>query len=165
MPVKVPKYSLFEPASPASSRAMRGNRSRDTRPERMLRHALWGMGARYRKYPGHLLGKPDLVFPHAGLIVFCDGDFWHGRAWKALRRKLQSRANSEYWVCKIQANRERDRRTTALLRRAGWRVMRVWEGEVLKDPASVASDIIAACNNTSPSIISHRIVRSRRGLL
>jgi DNA mismatch endonuclease (patch repair protein) len=124
---------------------MQGNRSTDTRPEAVLREALWRMGARYRKNATDLPGKPDLVFLGARLVVFCDGDFWHGRDWNSLRRKLQSRANAEYWVKKIQANRERDRLTTAQLRRGGWRVMRVWEGEVLKDPSAVAADIIAAC--------------------
>jgi DNA mismatch endonuclease (patch repair protein) len=69
-----------------------------------------------------------------------------------LRRKLQSRANGEYWVKKIQANRERDRRTTAQLRRGGWHVMRVWEGDVLKDPLAVAADIIATCRALRPRV-------------
>lgn len=130
---------------------MQGNRSTDTRPETVLREVLWRMGARYRKNAADLPGKPDLVFLGARLVVFCDGDFWHGRDWNALRRKLQSRANAEYWVKKIQANRERDRLATARLRRGGWRVMRVWEGEVLKDPWAVAADIIAACRAHRPS--------------
>jgi DNA mismatch endonuclease (patch repair protein) len=146
---RVPRYSRFEPASAASSRAMRGNRATDTRPETVLRRVLWTMGARYRKNVIDLPGKPDLVFARARLVVFCDGDFWHGRDWGSLQRRLQSRANAAYWVKKIQANRERDRRTTARLRRAGWRVMRVWEGEVLKNPSAVAADIIAACKDSS----------------
>lgn len=129
---------------------MKGNRSTDTRPETVLRKMLWRLGARYRKNATDLPGKPDLVFVGARLVVFCDGDFWHGRNWNSLRRKLQFRANAEYWVKKIRANRERDRRTTTRLRRGGWRVMRVWEGEVLKDPSAVAADIIAACRAHTP---------------
>jgi len=145
--IRVPRYSQFQPTSAASSKAMRGNRGQDTQPETMLRHALWTMGARYRKNVTSLPGKPDLVFPRARVVVFCDGDFWHGRKWESLRRKLESRANAGYWVKKIQANRQRDRRTTASLRRAGWRVMRVWEGDVLHDSSAVAAKIIAACTH------------------
>lgn len=152
MQTVVPRYSRFRPASPASSRAMQGNRSADTRPEIVLRKLLWRMGARYRKNASDLPGKPDLVFAGARLVVFCDGDFWHGRDWYLLRRKLQSRANGEYWVKKIQANRERDRRTTAQLRRGGWHVMRVWEGDVLKDPLAAAADIIATCRALRPRV-------------
>lgn len=161
---RVPRYSRFEPASPASSRAMRGNRATDTRPETVLRHVLWRMGSRYRKNVVDLPGKPDLVFPRARLVVFCDGDFWHGRDWRSLRRRLQSRANAGYWVKKIQANRERDRRTTAGLRRAGWRVMRVWEGEVLKNPSAVAADIIAACRDSTSCADRPRRGQRRRDL-
>ena len=95
---KVPRYSLFEPASLASSKAMKGNRATDTHPEVALRRALWAMGARYRKNVLDLPGKPDLVFSGARLVVFVDGDFWHGRHWKSLRRKLRSRANPGYWL-------------------------------------------------------------------
>jgi DNA mismatch endonuclease (patch repair protein) len=82
----VPRYSEFRPASEASSRAMRGNRDRDTQPEVLLRRALWRMGVRYRKNVAEICGKPDLVFPGARIVVFCDGDFWHGREWESLRR-------------------------------------------------------------------------------
>lgn len=143
--IRVPRYSQFHPASAASSNAMRGNRAQDTQPEIMLRRALWMMGARYRKNVTRLPGKPDLVFHKARVAVFCDGDFWHGRKWKSLRHKLEDRANASYWVKKIEANRRRDRRTTARLRRAGWRVIRVWEGDVRHDPSAVAAKILAAC--------------------
>ena len=66
---KVPRYSEFKPASETSSRARRGNRDRDTRPEILLRRALWKMGARYRKNVTGLYGKPDLVFPRLRIVV------------------------------------------------------------------------------------------------
>jgi DNA mismatch endonuclease (patch repair protein) len=138
---KVPRYSEFRPSSDVSSRAMRANRNRDTRPEVLLRRALWTTGVRYRKNVSGLCGKPDLVFPRARIVVFCDGDFWHGRNWESLRPKLERRANAAYWVQKIAANRGRDRRTRAVLRRAGWRVIALWEGDVRRDPTEAAAII------------------------
>jgi len=77
-----------------------------------------------------LPGKPDLVFHRVRLVVFVDGDFWHGRGFAARRRKLATGHNAAYWVAKIAANRRRDRRQTDALRRSGWRVVRVWESDV-----------------------------------
>jgi DNA mismatch endonuclease (patch repair protein) len=145
---------------------MRGNRDRDTRPEILLRRALWKMGARYQKNVTALSGKPDLVFPRVRIVVFCDGDFWHGRNWEALRRKLEKRANAAYWVQKIAANRERDRTTRALLRRAGWHVIALWESDVRRDPSAAAFKITEALRTGStgrPSGASHGARPTRTG--
>src|SRR5437879_6384164 len=75
---KSPSFKGLKPASEASSRAKRGNRRRDTLQEMLLRRELWKMGLRYRKNVETMPGKPDLVFPGARVVVFCDGDFWHG---------------------------------------------------------------------------------------
>lgn len=115
----------------------------------MLRRALWNLGLRYRKNVASLVGKPDVVFPASRIVVFCDGDFWHGRSWRCLREQLKKRANASYWVKKIAANRERDRGVTASLRTDGWAVIRVWESDVRKDPAGVAARIGAACRARS----------------
>ncbi len=75
------------------------------------------------------------------MVVFCDGDFWHGRNWRRLRRRLFERANSEYWTAKISANIRRDRRQTRELEARGWTVIRVWEGDVRSDASGVAERI------------------------
>ncbi|MBI5617507.1 MAG: very short patch repair endonuclease [Gammaproteobacteria bacterium] len=113
MPRKTPSFAGFSPSSPASSRAMRGNRKRDTKPEMLLRRALWRAGYRYRLHVSGLPGRPDLVFPRARVAVFCDGDFWHGRDWLVLREKLERRANPGYWIPKIEMNIRRDRQQEA----------------------------------------------------
>lgn len=113
-------------------------------PELLLRRTLWGMGVRYRKNVQSLPGKPDLVFPGARVVVFCDGDFWHGRRWKSLRRKLGERANAPYWIRKIGANRARDQQTRARLRLAGWSVVSLWESDVRRDPLTSAQRVVAA---------------------
>jgi DNA mismatch endonuclease (patch repair protein) len=103
----------------------------------MLRRALWAQGMRYRLHP-NLTGKPDIVFRKTKVAVFCDGDFWHGRAWKDRKAKLSLGANADYWIAKIRTNRARDRRTNRQLKRSGWHVVRVWESEINKDPAKIA---------------------------
>lgn len=94
-----------------------------------------------RSIVASLPGKPDIVFPSARVIIFCDGDFWHGRRWASLSRKLRSGTNGVYWLSKIKANRARDRRTNHLLAMAGWTVYRVWESDIRLDVERVAGEI------------------------
>jgi DNA mismatch endonuclease (patch repair protein) len=115
----------------------------DTKAELELRRALWALGLRYRKNVAALPGCPDIVFAHARVAVFVDGDFWHGRDWAARARKLERGANATYWQAKIAANRARDRRKCRELQADGWTVVRAWETDVLDDPASVAQEVAA----------------------
>jgi DNA mismatch endonuclease (patch repair protein) len=135
---KVPRYSSFKPASETASRIKQRNRSRDTKAEVLLRKELWRRGLRYRLHAADLPGKPDIVFRRARVVVFCDGDFWHGRRWRERVEKLARGSNAAYWTAKIAANMARDRRTTRRLRAAGWTVVRLWETDVLGDVARVA---------------------------
>jgi len=135
-------YRGLSPASVQASEIKRRNRSTDTKHERVLRDELWRLGLRYRKNSTHLIGKPDLVFMLARVAVFCDGDFWHGRQWTQLQEKLSKGHNQQYWCSKIAANRSRDRRVSRTLRRQGWKVIRVWETDIQKDPARIASAIM-----------------------
>jgi DNA mismatch endonuclease (patch repair protein) len=109
-----------------------------------LRSLLWRAGARFRKDVASLPGRPDIVFSRARLIVFCDGDFWHGKDWGSRRRKLARGVNASYWVGKIAANRARDKRQAAQLEDSGWTVLRVWESAIQAAPEMVARDILGA---------------------
>jgi DNA mismatch endonuclease Vsr len=91
-----------------------------------------------------LPGKPDIVFVRQQVAVFCDGDFWHGRKWNVRKGKLARGSNAEYWVAKIEANIARDRRHRSKLRRAGWRVIRLWESDILRDPEVAAGKVLDA---------------------
>ena len=103
----VPRYDGFAPASANASAAARGaSRKSNTRPEVLLRQALWSAGLRYRKNVAELPGKPNLVFRRARVVVFCDGDFWHGKDWAEQRKKLLAGTNPGYWVAKIKRNIE-----------------------------------------------------------
>lgn len=127
--------------SAGRSRTMAAIRSKDTKAELALRKALTALGLRYRLHKKDLPGRPDIVFPSIRLALFCDGDFWHGRGWQ--QRKAQGfRVREAYWVQKIESNINRDRKNVRDLRAHGWAVMRVWETDVLRDPARVAQKVL-----------------------
>lgn len=136
-----PSFVGLQAASHASSKAKKANRGRDTQHEILLRSELWRLGLRYRKNVAGLSGKPDIVFGRARLIVFCDGDFWHGRNWRRLEGELSRRHNSGYWREKIRQNIVRDRATTKALEQEGWGVVRLWERDIIRDPALAATKV------------------------
>jgi DNA mismatch endonuclease, patch repair protein len=137
----VPSFTGFMPASAASSHAKRRNASASTQPEIILCKALTAAGLRYQRNVASIPGKPDVVFSRLRIAIFCDGDFWHGRTWARLKRQLERRANADYWIPKIAANRARDARTRRALTRAGWLVIRVWETDLKRDSTGIATDI------------------------
>jgi len=102
-------------------------RSKDTKPELAVRSLLHGLGYRFRLHCHKLPGTPDVVLPRHRKIVLIHGCFWHGHAC-SLGSKPKS--NSEYWRRKIRGNRTRDRRNLLALKRAGWRVLELWECEI-----------------------------------
>lgn len=140
-PLHAPSFKGFRPASEASSRAKRRNRSANTEPETILCGALSEAGLRYRTNVAAVPGRPDVAFRRARVAVFCDGDFWHGRNWTRLKGQLERRANAAYWIPKIAANRARDSRTRRELKRSGWLVIRVWETDVRRHPRGIAAMI------------------------
>lgn len=106
------------------SRMMAGIRSRNTKPELIIRRGLFARGHRYRLHDKKLPGKPDLVLSKYHAIVFVNGCFWHGHGcrlfkWPTIRKK--------FWADKINGNRKRDRAVRASLVRAGWRICTIWE--------------------------------------
>lgn len=124
----------------ARSRAMRAVRSRDTTPERRLRHLLWSAGHRYRLH-ADLPGRPDLVFRGARLAVFVHGCFWHGHP--CPRGARAPKTNAAYWRAKIARNIARDEAALQALAALGWRAEVVWECE-LKAPAAALARLEAA---------------------
>jgi DNA mismatch endonuclease (patch repair protein) len=124
-----------------TSQIMSSVRSRENRAEVALRKALWKRGFRYRTYSATLPGRPDLVFSRARVVVFVDGDFWHGRVFRELGRSALTRLfapeKRAYWVRKICRNVLRDDAQSAALRADGWLVLRVWESDVLREAPAV----------------------------
>jgi DNA mismatch endonuclease (patch repair protein) len=109
--------------------------------ESKLGKALWQAGLRYRKqYP--IVGKPDFVIVRRRIAIFCDSEFWHGYRW-GKRRRQEHKSNQSYWFPKIERNRARDRLVNRRLNKSGWRVIRFWEREILRDPRRCASQVSA----------------------
>ena len=127
------------------SRNMRSNKSKDTKPEVMLRKELWRRGLRYRKNYKYLRGKPDVVFLGAKIAVFVDGRLWHGYDWE--HQKDDFKSNRDYWIPKIEDNRERDFKVTQDLIELDWLVLRFWDFEVKQDVSACADKIEKAYKN------------------
>lgn len=103
-------------------------RSRDTKPEMMVRRMVHAMGYRYRLHAKDLPGKPDLAFRSRRKVVFVHGCFWHRHPECALARLPKSR--EDFWLPKLDANRRRDMKNERALRDAGWGVLTIWECEL-----------------------------------
>lgn len=129
----VEKRTQFDPLSVADRSARmakvrsRGNRSTEMRVAAcLIRNGIRG----WHRHPNSVPGRPDFYFPILNLAVFVDGCFWHGCR-KCNRNTPRNRR--EFWKIKIDTNRKRDAKVSRLLRRAGVRVLRIWEHS-LKGP-------------------------------
>ncbi len=137
-----PRFHGLRAATSRASEAARGSsKKQNTRCELILRKALTALGVRYRVDVTSLVGRPDIVFRSARVVVFCDGDYWHGRNLDDRLAKLASGHNAPYWVAKITSNVERDRRVTETLKGEGWLVLRYWETQIKKDAVVIAREI------------------------
>ena len=102
-------------------------RSKNTSIDRRMRDMLSEAGARFEMYPD-LFGSPDFQVGK-NVLVFCDGDFWHGYRYAEKKRPAK-----KYWREKIEGNMRRDKKVSRKLRRDGWSVLRIWEHDIKKNP-------------------------------
>lgn len=137
------RFAGLRPASENASRlAAKSSRKRGTACEVKLWSSVRKHGLKFRKNVSSLPGCPDLVFGRERVVIFVDGDFWHGRRLTDRIAKLSKGHNSEYWIHKIRSNVARDKRVRRKLRALGWHVIRVWEGQVNSDVDRVTSRIV-----------------------
>lgn len=137
-----PEKQVADVVSPeVRSRMMSGIRGGDTRPELALRRALHRLGFRYRLHDRKLPGRPDLVFPGRGAVVFVHGCFWHRHA--ECRFTTSPKTNGDFWLAKFAANVARDERATQALHRSGWRVMVAWECQLRPDTLADTVAVVA----------------------
>lgn len=116
----------------ARSRNMSKVKGKNTKPELVLFEALDLLGIKYEKhYP--VDGNPDLAIPGIKLAIFVDGEFWHGRYYDRDSHKWPF-----FWKEKIAANIKRDKRKRTALRMEGWKVIRIWDKDILKNPKKSA---------------------------
>ena len=123
--------------SAARSRMMSGIRSRNTKPELLLRRSLHAAGFRFRLHRQDLPGTPDMVLPRYRVAVFVHGCFWHHH--EGCNNATVPATRCEFWKDKFERNRTRDDLQVALLRQAGWRVAIIWECAIRKSLSSATS--------------------------
>ena len=109
------------------SQMMSEIRSKDTKPEMIVRSMLHRMRLRFRLHRADLPGTPDLVFPKYDLAVFIHGCFWHRH--KNCQFAYNPKTRHDFWSEKFSSNMDRDRRNQRCLRALGWKVFIVWECE------------------------------------
>ena len=165
-PSSAPSYRGLVSTSVTASAVGRGNTKHGTRPEQILATHLTRLRRRFRENDPTLPGTPDFAFVRAKVAVFVDGDFWHGRHWAARRVKLVAGSNAVYWVKKIERNRQRDRRVSRALRITGWTVLRMWETDIVRDPAAAARRVdqaLQATRRTRFATADAPVLRKRSG--
>jgi DNA mismatch endonuclease, patch repair protein len=106
---------------------MQAVKSKNAKLEMIVRRLLHAAAYRYRLHDNTLPGKPDLVFPGRRAVIFVHGCFWHGHDCK--RGARMPATNRQYWSAKISRNKQRDAEHIHAIRKAGWRVLTVWECE------------------------------------
>jgi DNA mismatch endonuclease, patch repair protein len=124
------------PENPHSTR-MKRVPQRDTSTEIHLRRALWKNGLRYRKQRKVAGTTPDIAFVGAKVAVFVDGCYWHG----CPQHYVAPKSNRDFWKNRLAQNQNRDARDTLRLQAAGWRVLRFWECEVLRQTDEVVARV------------------------
>ena len=131
-------------SSSAALNRMKAAKPRDTAPEKALRSELHKRGLRYRIDIRPVKGlnrRADIVFQSTKVAIFVDGCFWHG----CPIHGTQAKANAEFWKNKIKQNQIRDEDTNERLKKAGWKVVRVWEHENPEKASKKIYNIIVKC--------------------
>ncbi len=114
-------------------------RSKNTKPEIIVRSILHRMGYRFSLLKSGLPGSPDIVLKKYRTAVFIHGCFWHRH--KGCRVATMPKTRVGFWKRKFERNVERDRLNICELRRLGWKTITVWECQVLRDPAKLAEKL------------------------
>lgn len=102
-------------------------RSRDTKPEMLVRRTAHRLGYRYRLHKAGLPGRPDLVFPSRRKVIFVHGCFWHRHPDPECTLARLPKSRHDFWIPKLEGNRARDERVVRELTERGWRVLEIWE--------------------------------------
>ena len=132
--------------------------SENTRPELILRKALFARGFRYRVNDKKLPGKPDIVFPKYKTVIFIHGCFWHGHEHQDCKYEIASpKTNVDYWTRKIASNKKRDIENILKISSMGWNILTIWECEIMKK-----KNIDILLNRISAFLHEHSEIKSRQ---
>ncbi|WP_262890877.1 very short patch repair endonuclease [Algoriphagus iocasae] len=141
--VAVPRFSEENGFYTTKARSfnMSKIRGQNTKPEKLLKKALWHAGVRYKTPKHKLPGKPDISLKKYKLVIFVDGTFWHGYDWENRREAIKS--NREFWIAKIERNMERDMEINAYYKSKSWTVLRFWDFEVKEELGTILNRVLA----------------------
>ena len=137
-------------------------KSKNTRPEMLVRKFLHAHGFRYRLHEKKLPGKPDLVLPKYKTVIFIHGCFWHAHT--HCKYYVIPKTRTDWWLNKINGNIANDDKAVAALTAQGWKVIVVWECEL--KPAVVENTLAALVNNISCILLLNHsfVVRTKKQL-
>jgi DNA mismatch endonuclease (patch repair protein) len=138
---------------------MSGIRSRNTRPELLIRHALHRQGYRFRLHDRTLKGTPDIVLPKYRAVIFVHGCFWHGHDCSFFRMPATRTA---FWKQKFERNMANDELAVNVLRKQGWRILTVWECALRGRPEAEHDRLISRIDSWLKSGRRHLELRERR---
>lgn len=122
--------------------------AKDTKPELKVRRILRDLGYRYRLHVKNLPGRPDITLRKYLVVIFVHGCFWHLHS--GCRDGTIPKSRAEYWHEKLLKNKTRDKKNIQVLRRKGWKVLRLWECEIEKAPEDIAKKIVKILSKNSP---------------
>ncbi|MBR1247501.1 DNA mismatch endonuclease Vsr [Bradyrhizobium sp. AUGA SZCCT0169] len=119
-------------------------RGQDTKPEKLLRKGLHSRGLRYRLHVRTLPGRPDLVFPRFRAVIQVHGCFWHGHHCPMFKMPA---TRTEFWIKKLNGNRDRDQKTLRSLRQDNWRVLTIWECSLRGPARRTPDEVVRFCQS------------------
>ena len=125
--------------TPETSKRMKSMSHKKSKVESMLAKALWHKGYRYRLNYKKLPGTPDIVLTKYKIVIFVDGEFWHGKDFDKNKSRLHQ--NKDYWIEKIEENIRRDEAIDKLLRQDGWVVLHYWSNDLKKELDACVEEI------------------------
>ena len=111
-------------------------RGTNTKIDLRMKRILTGTGCKFQMYP-KMYGSPDFILQKRRIVIFCDGDFWHGYKYNEKKKPAK-----KFWRQKIENNIRRDGKVSARLRKDGWSVLRFWEHDIEKKPEMCADKIL-----------------------
>lgn len=137
------------------SRMMSGIRGKNTKPEILVRKALFAEGYRYRLHDKRLPGKPDLVLKKFNTVIFVHGCFWHGHDCHLFK---WPKTRPVFWKRKINRNREKDQEVTRQLKKEGWKIITIWECALKGKTRQPLENVI---RRTTMALAAHRSLTIR----
>ncbi|QTE35734.1 DNA mismatch endonuclease Vsr [Mucilaginibacter gossypii] len=121
-------------------------KSKDTKPELLVRKFLHKNGFRYRLHVKDMPGKPDIVLPKYKTVIFIHGCFWHGH--EGCRYFVVPKTRTEWWLNKIKGNTSNDIKAETALIANGWKIIKIWECELKKASLDNSLNALTVILNT-----------------